>query len=204
MLDKPLNDREQRFVEEYLIDLDPRRAALAAGYSRSTAATKSYQWVSKSDQKPHVFAAIAGAKAARSETTRIDAQYVLEHLVKLERASIGDFLTFPEGGGMPRFDLSAATQAQLASIEGLQLDVHREKSEDGGVVEKIKITLPNKLRALELIGKHVDVQAYLDKQKVEVNDLSSLTREERGIFIDVLQSLKAEREAAKDDEDTVH
>jgi hypothetical protein len=39
---------------------------------------------------------------------------------------------------------------------------------------------------------------------VEVNDLSSLTREERGIFIDVLQSLKAEREAAKDDEDTVH
>jgi phage terminase small subunit len=38
--DKPLDAREQRFVDEYLIDLDPRRAALAAGYSATMARTK--------------------------------------------------------------------------------------------------------------------------------------------------------------------
>lgn len=203
MLEKPLNDREQRFVEEYLIDLDPRRAALAAGYSRSTAATKAYQWVSSGDHKPHVFAAIAEAKAARSETTRIDADWVLQRLAAIQRISIADFLNIPEGGGMPSFDLSAATPEQLASIEGLQLDRHFEKGEDGGVTEKIKITLPNKLKTLELMGKHVDVQAYLEKKEVDINDLSSLTREERRIFGDVLKDIKAEREAAKDDE-TVH
>ena len=105
---------------------------------------------------------------------------------------------------MPSFDLTMATPEQLASIEGLQLDRHFEKGDDGGVTEKIKITLPNKLKTLELIGKHVDVQAYLDKQRVEGNDLSSLNREERGILIDVLKDIKAEREAAKDDEETVH
>ena len=76
---KQLDAREQRFVDEYLIDLDPKRAAIEAGYSASTADIKSYGWVSKSKStKPHVFAAIAEEQADRSERTQITQDWVLQ------------------------------------------------------------------------------------------------------------------------------
>ena len=184
---KPLDARERRFVDEYLIDLDPQAAAVRAGYAKTTAHSKSYDWVCESGTKPHVFAAIQEAMADRSERTKIDADWVLDHLSRLTETSIADFLVIPDGGGMPHFDLSGASPEQLAAIEGLQLDTHRQAGEDGGTVEKIKLTLPGKLKTLELIGKHVGVQAFADRKEiggigggpVQVrHDLSNLTDEE--------------------------
>ena len=40
MTPKQLNDKERVFVDEYLVDTDPKRAALAAGYSATMAASK--------------------------------------------------------------------------------------------------------------------------------------------------------------------
>ncbi len=75
----------------------------------------------------------------------------------------------------------------MAAIEGVQLDTHREKGKDGGTVEKIKLTLPGKLKTLELIGKHVDVQAFAERHEhmgkgapLEISDMSIL---ERAMFI---------------------
>lgn len=75
--DAALDPKEQRFVEEYLIDLDPRRAALVAGYSASMANSKAYMWVRDGKAKPHVFAAVEAAKAKRAEVTQITAEMVL-------------------------------------------------------------------------------------------------------------------------------
>jgi len=169
---KQLDPREQRFVDEYLLDLDPKRAALAAGYAETTASTKSFGWVSNSQStKPHVFAAVAKAKAERSERTKIDADWALERLARLADASVGDFLVIPDDSNLsPHFDLRDATPEQLATIEGLQLDRSWVGGEDGGTVDKIKITLPSKLRALELIGKHVDVQAFVERKEITGKD----------------------------------
>ena len=106
---------------------------------------------------------------------------------------------------MPHFDLSAATPEQLAAIEGLQLETHREKGEDGGTVEKIKLTLPGKLKTLELIGKHVDVQAFAERHEhtgkaggpVEISAMSTL---ERAMLIGVALRKAAKIKDAKDQE----
>ncbi len=175
-----MTPKQQRFVEEYLIDLNARQAAIRAGYSENAAKEQGYENLTK----PHIAEAIAEAMAARSERTKIDADWVLRRLVEIDRTNMADFLVIPEGGGMPCFDLSAATPEQLAAIEGLQLDTYREKGEDGGTVEKIKLTLPGKLKTLELIGKHVDVQAFAERHEhtgkaggpVEISDMSTLER----------------------------
>ncbi|TXK94584.1 hypothetical protein BMR07_13425 [Methylococcaceae bacterium CS1] len=39
---KKLTKRDSRFIDEYLIDLDVERAAIEAGYSPTTAASKAY------------------------------------------------------------------------------------------------------------------------------------------------------------------
>ncbi len=137
-----MTPKQQRFIEEYLIDLNATQAAIRAGYSKKTAK----QIGTENLAKPVLQEAIAEAMAARSERTGIDADWVLRRLVEIDRTNMADFLVIPEDGGMPSFDLSAATPEQLAAIEGLQLDTYREKGEDGGTVEKIKLTLPEALR----------------------------------------------------------
>ncbi|MCP5086737.1 MAG: hypothetical protein GY952_08055, partial [Rhodobacteraceae bacterium] len=62
---KKLDPREKRFVEEYIIDLNAKRAAIAAGYAETTADVRAHGWVSQSKSgnfyKPHVAAAIKSA-----------------------------------------------------------------------------------------------------------------------------------------------
>lgn len=78
-----LSPKEQRFVDEYLIDLDPQRAAVAAGYSETTARTKSYGWIGKPTDKPHVYEAVQAAQSARAEKLELDADDVLRHALQL-------------------------------------------------------------------------------------------------------------------------
>ena len=77
---KQLNNQEQIFVDEYLVSLNPEKAALAAKYAATTARTKAYQWVSNSEQnpKPYIYQAIQKKMAAQSEKTGIKAERVVE------------------------------------------------------------------------------------------------------------------------------
>ncbi len=196
-----MTPKQRRFVEEYLIDLNATQAAIRAGYSKKTAK----QIGTENLAKPVLQEAIAEAMAARSERTEIDADWVLRRLFEIDRTNMADFLVIPEDGGMPCFDLGAATPEQLAAIEGLQLDTYREKGEDGGTVEKIKLTLPGKLKTLELIGKHVGVAAFAERHEhtgkaggpVEITDKSIL---ERAMVIGFALRKAAEIKDAKDQE----
>ena len=60
-----LTDRQQRFVAEYLIDLNATQAAIRAGYSKKTADRIGPELLGKTC----VSEAIQAAKAARSKRT---------------------------------------------------------------------------------------------------------------------------------------
>lgn len=70
-----LTDKQRRFAEEYLVDLNATQAAIRAGYSEATASEQGYQLL----QNTSVSAAIVAAQAARSERTEITADKVLRH-----------------------------------------------------------------------------------------------------------------------------
>lgn len=76
---KNLDNKEKAFINEYLIDLDPERAAKAAGYANSMARTKAYGWVSNSKQntKPHLYQALIKKLNKRNEKLDITAERVL-------------------------------------------------------------------------------------------------------------------------------
>lgn len=75
-----LTPRDQVFVNEYLTHLDPRRAALAAGYSDTVARTRAFSWVGNPTSKPLVYQAIKKAMEERSIRTQVTQDKVLEHL----------------------------------------------------------------------------------------------------------------------------
>ena len=87
MTPKQLNDKERVFVDEYLVDTDPKRAALAAGYSATMAASKAYQWVSNSKVKPHVYAAIQRARCiTKRQPACVDLVICMSRIARIQTA----------------------------------------------------------------------------------------------------------------------
>jgi len=161
---KQLDAREQRFVAEYLKHLCPRKAALASGYAETTASTKAWTWVSESNpKKNHVYAAIQEAKKKRAERTQIDADYVLQRHAAIDAMDIADI--FEPGGTVKPIDQWPEIWRQ--TVSGLEVKEFVEMGADGvpqtAILRKIK--WPDKLKNLELMGKHVDVRAFTEQHR---------------------------------------
>jgi hypothetical protein len=71
-----LTDKQQRFVEEYLVDLNATAAAGRAGYKGKYLDRIGSELLGKT----RVAAAIAAAQAKRSKRTELNADYVLKRL----------------------------------------------------------------------------------------------------------------------------
>lgn len=158
MAPKKLDAREARFVAEYLIDLDPKQAALRAGYSATTAASKAYQWVSNGKVKPHVFEAVQAAQAKRAQRTEIDADWVLHRLADEATADLADILD-DAGAIKPVKDWPLIWRQGLVA----GLDVHEEVVEGVKIGQTVKVKLSDRIKRIELIGKHVNVQAFREQ-----------------------------------------
>jgi phage terminase small subunit len=157
-----LTDKQQLFVEEYLVDLNATQAAIRAGYSEDTAR----QMGSENLSKPDILDAIAAAKHLRSERTKINADYVLFQAVKLHERCMQE------------------VEPVLGAF-GVQ-----QRDEEGRAV--FKFNAAGAAKALELVGKHVDVQAFRDVAEVNVTTLSPAERRER------IAQLEAKRRAERD------
>src|SRR3954452_20519472 len=79
----PLNERQRRFVAEYLLDLNATQAAIRAGYADATANRTGPRLLSNVG----VAAAIAEAQAARGRRTEVTADRVV---LELARVAFGD------------------------------------------------------------------------------------------------------------------
>jgi phage terminase small subunit len=146
-----LNARQQRFVEEYLLDLNATQAAIRAGYSSRTAG----QIGEKLLKKVEIRSAVLAGKIERSERTKVDAAWLLRRLVDEADADAGDL--FDDSGA-----LLPIKQWPPIWRKGLITAVDVEHDHvDGKVVGSVaKIRMVDRSRRLDMIGKHVDVQAF--------------------------------------------
>jgi phage terminase small subunit len=69
-----LPPKRQRFVDEYLIDLNETQAAVRAGFSKKSAAKQGHRLYTN----VHVRAAIDKAMAERAERTKVTQDYVVQ------------------------------------------------------------------------------------------------------------------------------
>lgn len=90
----PLNPRQVFFVEQYLIDLNAKEAAIRAGYSRARAASRGYALL----RLPDIRAAIAEAMARRAARTAITAERVLDEYARIAFADWRRFADWGPGG----------------------------------------------------------------------------------------------------------
>lgn len=133
-----LTVKQERFVEEYLVDLNATQAAIRAGYSSKTAEQMGYQLL----QKTSVQKALREAIDKRSKRTGITQEKVIEEIGKIAFAKAHDY-----------------SDADLK--------------------------YSNKLKALELLGKHLgmfDGKSGQDAEKS--NNLLHAVKESAGEDVD--------------------
>lgn len=149
-----LTAKQARFVEEYLIDLNAAAAAIRAGYSAKMAKSIGHQNL----QRPAIAEAIATAQAARAKRTEVDADWVLRRLAEEATADLADILS-EDGAVKPVKDWPLTwRQGLVAGFEVAEMTVEGKK-----VGQTVKVKLSDRIKRLELIGKHVSVQAFRDQ-----------------------------------------
>ncbi|OHV24933.1 terminase small subunit [Rhizobium sp. RMa-01] len=164
-----LTAKQARFVEQYLIDLNGTQAAIRAGFRKHTAHQAAYELL----RKPEIIAAIEAAKLARSERTQVDADWVLKRLADEADADMAD-LYDDDGDLLPVEDWPLIWRQGL--VAGVDIEALYADGEEGegrkiiGHVKKLKLV--DRTRRLELIGKHVKVNAF--QETVELKGLNAL------------------------------
>lgn len=118
-----LTDKQKRFVEEYLIDLNATQAAIRAGYSENSAMEQGYQLL----QKTSVQNAIQKAQNERSERTQVTQDDVINGLLEIIAMSTGKKVvvetdvTKNENGELVGFDIAKTKFEPAAANKALEL-----------------------------------------------------------------------------------
>jgi len=138
-----MTPKQERFCEEYLVDLNATQAAIRAGYSQKTAQEIGAQNLSKLI----ISEKIAALMSQRSERTRITADMVLEELRYIAFSRMRRVMKWGPGG-VKLLDSDELSEADEAAVS----EVSQTITKDGG---RIALKLHDKSKALEMIGRHI-------------------------------------------------
>lgn len=171
-----LTPREKSFVAAYLQKPEARAAAIAAGYAEKSAAVSGHEVL----HRPRVAAAIAAAMGQRAERTQVNADTLLTRLADEADADVGDL--FDDAGGLkPVREWPAIWRKGL--VAGLEIEqIFEGEGQDRRAVGSLaKIKLSDRVKRLELIGRHVGVKAFKDRVEHDVTPpLQQLMEQIRG------------------------
>ena len=177
-----LTAKQIRFVDEYMVDFNATQAAIRAGYKAKTA----HVIGAENLRKPKIAEEIASRQKDLQKRTEISQDRVVKELARIAFADATDYvcvetLTYENEDGTvspvqivsPKDTdtLSADQRAAIASI----------KQGANGV----EIKLHDKIKALELLGRHIGM--FNDKLEVKAtvdNPFAGLSTEELRNVID--------------------
>mgnify|MGYP000255158393 FL=1 len=137
-----LNPKQERFCEEYLIDLNATQAAIRAGYSPKGAEVQGSRLLSN----VNISTRVKELKEKRSEKVGIDAEYVLSGLKQVAERSL-------QRAPVMKWDYQEKSMVQVQDEEGR--DVWSFDSQGAN-------------RAFELLGKHIGL---FEKDKEKKGDI---------------------------------
>jgi phage terminase small subunit len=155
-----LTDKQEMFCREYLIDLNATQAAIRAGYSEKTANRTGSENLSK----PDIAQRIIDLKSSRNERVEINADYVLRRLVEIDEMDVLDILK-DDGGLKMVHEWPKVWRTTLSGLDILTTVTNFDETTMENILRKIK--WPDKVKNLELLGKHISVMAFKEQASHE-------------------------------------
>ena len=167
-----LTERMKRFVQEYVIDLDAKNAAIRAGYSAKSAKTKGCLML----KDPRIKEAIDARLKEIADRANMKQEDVFRELVKIARA---DMSTFAKWGpdGVTLLDSKDLRPEDTAAVAEISQTVTR----DGGTK---RIRLHDKIKALEMLSRYFGMFTDTPKEDLTINvnieGLGEVTKKHEG------------------------
>lgn len=160
---KPLTAMQEAYSQEYTkCPENQTQAAINAGFSPNTAAVKAS--VMMRDER--IQKRIAELMEERNKRLRVSADYVLLRLVEIDQMDVIDILD-DEGGLKPISQWPKVWRTSISAVDINRIRMAMKDDEEDIESTLQKIKWPDKVKNLELIGKHVDVNAF--KERLEVS-----------------------------------
>ncbi len=157
-----LTAMQSRFVDEYLLDLNATKAAIRAGSTAKRAEQAGHEFL----RNPDVAAEIELRRAERSRVTGINAAWLLARLAEEAMADIAD-LYDDAGRLLPVSDWPLIWRQGL--VQGIDVEeLFQGRGEDREMIGLLKkVRLSDRVKRLELIGRHIGVKAFEDTVNVK-------------------------------------
>lgn len=140
-----MNERQKRFVSEYLIDLNATQAAIRAGYSAKTARAIGQENLTK----PYIQQAIQAANAERLKRNHISQDRVLQEIARVALADIRQL--YKNGKLLSPHEMSDDIASAVAQIDAITAEA------DNVPVMVTKVKMHNKISALEMLARHLNM-----------------------------------------------
>lgn len=140
-----LNPRQQLFAREYLVDLNATQAAIRAGYSKRSASSIAERLL----KKPEIRRRVQAGMDRRAKRLEISADDVLKGLARVAFADMRQLFD-AEGELLSPHQWPDDVAAAIAGA-----DFVTASKGEGAVEQVAKIKANDRLRALELLGKHL-------------------------------------------------
>ncbi|MBB6632775.1 terminase small subunit [Cohnella thailandensis] len=149
-----LTEKQQRFADEYLVDLNATQAAIRAGYSSNSAEQQGSRLLSNAKVRAY----IDERMAEHSRRTGVNQERIIRELARI--AFLDPTKLVSMGNATIMEDASEDDTAAIASVK-----VKTIPFEEGEGVER-EVRFADKIKALELLGKRFGM--WIDKQQVDV------------------------------------
>lgn len=173
MIVAKLTDKQRRFCEEYIVDLNATQAAIRAEYSEKTAYSMGQRLLKKVEAQEY----IKQLKEERAARTQIEADRVIYELSLIAFSNAADYaavvereMTVEVDGHHIKLLDDDGNPIMYRTVEPvLTKDLTAEQKRALAVIKKgrdgFEVRPYDKVRALELLGKHIG----LFEEKVNVN-----------------------------------
>lgn len=162
-----LTPKQERFVTEYLIDLNATQAAIRAGYSKHTADVQGPRLL----RNVGVRAAIEAGQKRISTRLEVTAERVVQEYARLAFTNLRDAAEWGDERGLSLVlseDLDEDTAAAVKSVTVRHTITNKGKDDEA--VERVehKIEMHDKKGALDSLSRHLGL--FVDKTEITGTD----------------------------------
>lgn len=167
-----LTDKQQRFIDEYLIDCNATQAAIRAGYSEKTAKEQGCQNLAKLNVE------ISEAKKVLADKTGITAEEILKELKNFAYSDITETIL------LSTEEIKELPPEIRRLITGYKKVSSRVDKNSDWEEERVELKFVDKMKAIEMINRHI---GFYEKDNLQSSTAFKGTYEELLAEIDKLK-----------------
>ncbi|MGM0783890.1 MAG: terminase small subunit [Pseudomonadota bacterium] len=170
--EEPLGRREEKACQEYVLNGGDRSKAYRKAFPQAkrwkdkTVHEKASRFFANDKVQTRVFELQEEARKIAAEQYQVEASDVIRQLVRMGFADIRKLFT-PQGQLKPLHELDDDTAAAIASFEVVTKEIPMPGDEPPEIEYIHKVKMVDRIKPLELIGKHMGKQLGQWSEKME-------------------------------------